>query len=81
MRSDSGRDEPRSSDRTAPPPRRSAPSAAPVDPFFSKPYEASAEAEPAWEKTAAAAAPAPSAGLSRYIKPKRKVGALLGGNK
>ncbi|HSV68794.1 MAG TPA: DEAD/DEAH box helicase [Methylibium sp.] len=58
-----------------PPPRR-APSA-PADPFFSQPYEANADAEPAWE-TAKAAAPA-SSGLTRYIKPKKRVASLLGG--
>jgi superfamily II DNA/RNA helicase len=57
--------------------RRPAPVAA--DPFFDRPYEEKADAEPAaWEKTAAAKE-APRTGLSRYIKPKRKVAALLGG--
>jgi ATP-dependent RNA helicase RhlE len=52
---------------------------APADPFFDQPYEADPNASPVWEK-AAAAAPAPArAGVSRYIKPKRKVAALLGG--
>src|SRR6185295_11939155 len=46
------------------------------DPFFDKPYEASATAaEPAWEKRAAA----PARGLSPNIKPKKKVAALFGG--
>jgi superfamily II DNA/RNA helicase len=46
------------------------------DPFFDKPYEASAtSAEPAWEKR-----PAPvGRGLSPNIKPKKKVAALFGG--
>ena len=46
------------------------------DPFFDKPYEASATgAEPAWEKRAAPVA----RGLSPNIKPKKKVAALFGG--
>jgi len=46
------------------------------DPFFDKPYEASATtAEPAWEQRAAPAA----RGLSPNIKPKKKVAALFGG--
>ncbi|MGA0610297.1 DEAD/DEAH box helicase [Caldimonas sp. KR1-144] len=50
--------------------------AAPVDPFFDRPYEEpAADAAPSWEK----AEVKPAAGLSRYIKPKRKVAALLGG--
>ncbi len=59
----------------APPPRR--PSAPPSDPFFNQPYEAQADAEPAWEKPAQTAAP--STGLSKYIKSKKKVASLLGG--
>jgi superfamily II DNA/RNA helicase len=58
-------------------PRRAAPSR---DPFFDRPYEAAAEAVPAWE--AAAKAPAgvtPGRGLSPNIRPKKKVAALLGG--
>ncbi len=48
----------------------------PSDPFFDKPYEASATtAEPAWEKRAAPVA----RGLSPNIKPKKKVAALFGG--
>ena len=55
----------------------------PVDPFFDKPYEADPSADPSWESKTAM--PQPSAnvghgsGLSRFIKPKRKVAALLGG--
>jgi len=50
---------------------------APSDPFFDKPYEPSATAaEPAWEKSKAAA-PA-SRGLSPNIKPKKRVAALFG---
>jgi len=50
-----------------------------IDPFFERPYEASATAEPAWEKAVQSAA-APRA-LSPNIKPKRKVAALFGGVK
>ncbi len=68
---------PRAEARSAPPRRAPAP---PADPFFSQPYEAAPDAaEPAWERPApGAAAPAPS-GLSRYIKPKKRVASLLGG--
>ncbi len=53
----------------------------PVDPFFDKPYEPKASDAPAdWDKNDAAANAANAAsGLSRFIKPKRKVAALLGG--
>lgn len=56
------------------------PPAAPKDPFFDKPYEASAASgePPAWEKAKAAA---PVKGLSSYIKPKRQVAALFGAKK
>jgi len=51
--------------------------AASRDPFFDKPYEATASAEPAaWERSTAA--PAAKGGLSSYIKPKKKVAALFG---
>jgi hypothetical protein len=45
------------------------------DPFFEKPYEASAAADatPAWE----AAKSAPRSSVSANIKPKRKVAALF----
>ncbi len=59
----------------APAPRRAAPP--PFDPFFNQPYEAQADAEPAWEKPAQA--PAPATGLAKYIKSKKKVASLLGG--
>src|SRR5574343_1380179 len=66
--------EPRDGDRPA---RRPAPVLS-ADPFFDRPYEEKADAEPAaWEKAPAAAKDAPRGGLSRYIKPKRKVAALL----
>jgi ATP-dependent RNA helicase RhlE len=43
------------------------------DPFFSKPYEADPNAQPAWEATPAGGRITPN------IRPKRKVAALLGG--
>ena len=58
--------------------RSPGPAAAPVDPFFDRPYEATAEAPeqpPAWEKN-----PRPGStrgGVSANIKPKRKVAALF----
>ena len=54
----------------------------PADPFFDKPYEAQSDADPSWDKKGAVAAPAQGAGggLSRFIKPKRKVATLLGGS-
>jgi superfamily II DNA/RNA helicase len=55
----------------------------PADPFFDKPYEPDPSADPVWEakNAAASTAPASSGGsLSRFIKPKRKVAALLGGS-
>ena len=63
-------------------PSRPAPRRAPADPFFDKPYEPSAAAEPAaWEtKDSVSTAAAGGNGLSRFIKPKRKVAALLGGS-
>ncbi len=73
---------PTTDDATAPrrdtyAPRRSAP----VDPFFERPYEATAtEAAPAWERAAKAAPPA-TRGLSANIKPKRQLAALFGGKK
>jgi superfamily II DNA/RNA helicase len=64
--------------REAERPRRSPP-AAPVDPFFEKPYEPAAVSgeKPAWEQKAAA--PAPARGVSPNIRSKRKVASLLGG--
>ena len=62
----------------APPSPRSAwrePQRPPSDPFFDRPYEASASTgEPAWEQRAAPA----GRGLSSNIKPKKKVAALFG---
>ena len=52
------------------------PAAISRDPFFEKPYEASAAADaaPAWE---AATKAAPRSSISANIKPKRKVAALF----
>jgi superfamily II DNA/RNA helicase len=58
-------------------PRRFAKAPAPAsDPLFDQPYEPDLSADPAWEKKSAQP---PATGLSRFIKPKRKVAALLGG--
>jgi len=51
------------------------------DPFFERPYEASAAAEPAWETKSAPASTPAVRGLSPNIKAKRKVAALFGGKK
>ncbi len=65
-------------------PVRSAPRRSqPADPFFDKPYEPDPSADPVWEDKTATPTPASStggSGLSRFIKPKRKVAALLGGS-
>ena len=68
---------PRRSSASPPPPRRAPAS----DPFFDRPYEPPAEdqATAAWDR-----APAPAAAgnsLSRFIKPRRRIAALLGGPK
>lgn len=68
---------PRRSSAPPPPPRRAPAS----DPFFDRPYEPPAEdqATAAWDR-----APAPAAAgnsLSRFIKPRRRIAALLGGPK
>ncbi|HIV69628.1 MAG TPA: DEAD/DEAH box helicase [Candidatus Aquabacterium excrementipullorum] len=52
-----------------------------ADPFFDKPYEAQNDADPSWDKKGAATGtPSSGSGLSRFIKPKRKVATLLGGS-
>jgi ATP-dependent RNA helicase RhlE len=53
----------------------------PSDPFFDKPYEADPSADPTWDTMSAVAQAASTggSGLSRFLKPKRKVAALLGG--
>jgi superfamily II DNA/RNA helicase len=67
--------EPHAPARAYAPPRVASPAS---DPFFDRPYEASsAEAAPAWETRAPAAAPR---SVSPNIKPRRKVAALLGGS-
>jgi superfamily II DNA/RNA helicase len=59
-------------------PRRAAPAR---DPFFDRPYEATAVATPAWEASAKAAGGAVAGrGLTPNIRPKKKVAALLGGS-
>jgi len=64
-----------------PAPRGYAPPKPVSDPFFERPYEASASTpDAAWE-TKPAQAPAPSRGMSPNIKPKRKVAALFGAKK
>jgi len=76
---------PREARDSRPAPARFAPRRQPADPFFDKPYEPDPSADPVWEDQQAsaaasnAAANAASGGLSRFIKPKRKVAALLGG--
>ena len=54
-----------------------APRSAPRDPFFDRPYEAPANASPAWDMGASGSAPS-ARGLSPNIKPKKKVAALFG---
>ncbi len=65
---------------SAPVPRRpartSSPPPVPRDPLFDQPYEENTSASPAWEKAPVEPA-SPRGGLSRYIKPKRKLAALL----
>jgi hypothetical protein len=59
-------------------PRRTAPAR---DPFFDRPYEAAAQATPAWEASAKAGSGiAPGRGLTPNIRPKKKVASLLGGS-
>jgi len=69
---DRGRESTERSYRATPrPPQRSS------DPFFDRPYEPLAtDQKPAWETEAPAK---PAAGVSRNIKPRRKVATLLGG--
>jgi hypothetical protein len=76
-----GREYGAASGRVPPAPRAPAPAKS-RDPFFDRPYEASASpsAAPAsWESTAPAPAPVGRASLSANIRAKRKVAALLGG--
>jgi superfamily II DNA/RNA helicase len=78
-RRDAEREEPPSEPARAASVRRSAPPAPSYDPFFDRPYEASATAAaPAWEPPPAAEK---AARATPNIKPRRKVAALLGGAK
>ena len=75
-----GRESSRDSRPVRSAPRRSQP----VDPFFDKPYEPDPSADPVWEdkvvtSTVPSAGTGTGAGVSRLIKPKRKVAALLCG--
>ncbi|GAP33573.1 DEAD/DEAH box helicase [Piscinibacter sakaiensis] len=68
-------------ERPAAPPR--APARAAQDPFFERPYEAAADANPSWDRataggTGTAAATPSRSSLSPYIKQKKKVAALFG---
>jgi superfamily II DNA/RNA helicase len=58
----------------------SSPRKASQDPFFDRPYEASASQAPSWETKNASAAPS-ARGLSPNIKQKRRVAALFGSPK
>ncbi len=82
--------EARDDTRSERPSRYASPPRQPVDPFFDKPYEPSAAGdEPAaWERSPKATPSSPTASptsgsraLSPNIRPKRKVAALLGGNR
>ena len=69
----------RPSETTAPV-RRTPRNERPADPFFDKPYEPESDAAPAWDSRATSAPTPQRTGVARYIKPKRKVAALLGGS-
>ena len=71
------RDDDEAPPRAAPPARPASPVS--NDPFFDRPYEASATEAPSWEKVEKNAAPATPRGLSPNIRSKKKVAALLGG--
>jgi ATP-dependent RNA helicase RhlE len=69
-------------DVARPAPRGYAPPKPVSDPFFERPYEASASADAAWEsKAPPAPPPAAARGMSPNIKPKRKLAALFGSKK
>ncbi|MEX8519808.1 MAG: DEAD/DEAH box helicase [Leptothrix sp. (in: b-proteobacteria)] len=73
--------EPAERSYTAPAPARPLlrPARSSGDPFFDRPYEADPNAAPSWES--ATLMPTPNrTGLSRFIKPKRKIATLLGGS-
>jgi len=59
---------------------RPAPAKVSQDPFFDRPYEASSDADPAWDQKTGPVPLAPHA-LSPNIKPRRSVAALFGGKK
>ena len=76
-------DDGKASAAAAPVPRRPARTSTPAvprDPLFDQPYEENTNASPAWEKAPVDPA-TPRGGLSRYIKPKRKLAALLSSEK
>ncbi len=76
---DDSRDEVRDAVAAVPRFRPPAPSRAPRDPFFDKPYESAQRDEAAaWEKAPKELSPA---GRTPNIKPKRRVASLLGGTK
>ncbi len=77
-REPSSRDRDRDASRPARPARPAYRRSEPVDPFFNQPYEPAAGADPVWEDKSATPASSTSS-VSRFIKPKRKVAALLGG--
>jgi superfamily II DNA/RNA helicase len=59
---------------------RSGPSSQPrrsADPFFERPYEADANANPIWDQRDTTSTAGGSSLISRHIKPRRKVAALL----
>ncbi|HEV7914531.1 MAG TPA: DEAD/DEAH box helicase [Albitalea sp.] len=73
--------EPRGRGRSSSPGYGYTPPKPALDPFFERPYEATAATgEPAWETKSAQAATAPRS-VSPNIKPKRKVAALFGAKK
>jgi superfamily II DNA/RNA helicase len=49
------------------------------DPFFDRPYEADPNASPSWESQPSSGSTAVASPVSRNIRPKKKVGSLLGG--
>lgn len=73
---DGGRDSSHDAERSHRPAPRPLPRS--NDPFFDRPYEPpAADQKPAWETEAP---PKPTSGVSRNIKPRRKVASLLGGS-
>ena len=70
----------RPADRASERPRRVNAPAPAADPLFDQPYQASADAAPAWEQAPKTVEAGPKR-LSPNIKPKRKVASLLGGGR